>query len=156
VRLVVLALLTIGSLCAAGPLTEVDEAGYSRLVESHRGKVVLVNFWATWCPPCLAELPDLVKLEQRLKSKGFQLVYVSADDPEESAKAKNVLASKGVASPGYLKAAKNDEKFINAIDPKWSGAVPALFLYDRQGRKVKSFIGETPIAELEAAIRKSL
>jgi thiol-disulfide isomerase/thioredoxin len=156
VKLLLLVLLSLGSLCAAGPLTEVDEAGYARLVESHKGKVVLVNFWATWCPPCLAELPDLVKLEQRLKAKGFQLVYVSADDPDENATAHKLLTSKGVASRSYLKAAKNDEKFINAIDAKWSGAVPALFLYDRQGRKVKSFIGETPVAELEAAIRKVL
>jgi len=52
--------------------------------------------------------------------------------------------------------AKDDDKFINSVDPKWSGALPALFLYDRQGKLVKSFIGETELAVIEAAIRKIL
>jgi hypothetical protein len=50
----------------------------------------------------------------------------------------------------------NDDHFINAIDPKWSGALPALFLYNRSGRKVTSFIGETDIGLVEAAIQKLL
>ena len=54
------------------------------------------------------------------------------------------------------KNAKDDDKFINLVDPKWSGALPALFLYDRTGRKVKMFVGETPMKELEAAVSKLL
>ena len=56
----------------------------------------------------------------------------------------------------YIKRARNDEDFINAIDRKWTGALPALFLYDRQGRKAASFIGETEASEIEAALRKLL
>jgi hypothetical protein len=61
-----------------------------------------------------------------------------------------------VPGPAYIKRVGNDEKFIDSVDPKWSGALPALFLYDRQGRKVKSYIGETDMAALEAAVRKLL
>jgi hypothetical protein len=56
----------------------------------------------------------------------------------------------------YLKQADDDDHFINAIDPKWSGALPALFLYDKSGHKVRSFIGETDMAALERAIQKLL
>jgi hypothetical protein len=58
--------------------------------------------------------------------------------------------------PGYVKRPRNDDKFIRFIDGKWSGALPALFLYDRQGNKVASFVGETEMADLEKAIRKIL
>jgi len=62
----------------------------------------------------------------------------------------------GAPGPGYIRRAKADDDFINAIDPKWSGALPALFLFDRQGKQVESFIGETDMRQLETAIEKRL
>jgi len=135
-------------------LIPVNEAAYSKVIAAHKGKVLLVDFWATWCEPCRAEMPQLVKLEQRLRARGFDLVTVSADEPEQEAAAAKVLKDDGVAGPAYLKKAADDDKFIAAIDAKWGGALPALFLYDRTGRKVRSFIGETPVRDLEAAIGK--
>ena len=99
-------------------------------------------------------MPQLVKLEQKLRARGFDLVTVSADEPEQEAAAAKVLKDDGVAGPAYLKKAADDDKFIGAIDAKWGGALPALFLYDRSGKKVRSFIGETPVKDLEAAIEK--
>jgi hypothetical protein len=66
------------------------------------------------------------------------------------------LKKTGVTGPAYIKRAKDDDKFINSVDPKWSGALPALFVYDRQGHKVQSFIGETEMADLEALLAKIL
>jgi thiol-disulfide isomerase/thioredoxin len=137
-------------------LTPVDESGYQRLVNSHKGKVVLYNFWATWCQPCRAEMPELVKLQAKLKSRGFELVTISADDAEQDSAAEKIAKRYGVQAPAYRKQPKNDDQFINSIDPKWSGALPALFLYDRSGRKVRSFIGETDMKVVEAAISKLL
>jgi thiol-disulfide isomerase/thioredoxin len=143
-------------LLAASELIPLNEAGFQKLVGSHQGKVVLYDFWATWCAPCRAELPQLVKLEAKLRSQGVQLVTISADEPEQKAAAEKLIQQFGVQGPLYLKQAGNDERFINAIDPKWSGALPALFLYDKSGRRVRSFIGATDIAAFEAAIRKLL
>ena len=81
---------------------------------------------------------------------------ISADEPEQEADAEKVLRQAGAPSPAYRKQAKKDEEFIDAIDPQWSGALPALFLYDRQGKKVRSFIGETDMPTLAAAIEKLL
>ena len=141
---------------AQAKLTPVDEPGYVKLVAAHKGRVVLVDFWATWCKPCRAEMPELVKLEQRLRAKGFDLVTISADEPDAQANALKVLKEDGVPGTTYWKKASDDDQFNNAIDPKWGGALPAVFLYDRAGKKVKSFIGETSVKDLEAAIVKLL
>ncbi len=137
-------------------LTPVDEPGFQKLLRAHRGKVVLYDFWATWCEPCRAELPQLVRLQAKLKARGFELVTISADEPEQASDAEKLLKKSGAPLPAFRKQALHDDQFINAIDAKWSGALPALFLYDRSGHKVASFIGETEIGVIESAIQKLL
>lgn len=153
-----LLLFTVAALAAsaADRLQAVDEAGYSKLLAANKGKVVLVDFWATWCKPCRAELPQLVKLEGRLRARGLKLITVSADEPEKEAEAQKFASQLGVPAPAYIRKAKDDEKFIDSVDKKWSGALPALFLYDKAGRRVQSFIGESPMKDIEAAITKLL
>ena len=151
-----LTLLFLTPLLAQDKLVPLDEAGVQKLIASNKGKVVLVNFWATWCEPCRAEVPQLVTMEGRLRAKGLKLLVISADEPESEAEARKFIASKKVPGPTYLKSAKNDDHFINAFDPKWSGAVPALFLYDRTGKRIRSFIGEADLAVVESEIRKLL
>ncbi len=84
------------------------------------------------------------------------MVTISADDQEHKAAAEKFIQMFRVDGPAYLKQADDDDHFINAIDPKWSGALPALFLYDKAGHKVRSFIGETDMAAIERAIHKLL
>ena len=142
--------------CAQQNLSRVDESGYRALLKSSSGRVLVVDFWATWCAPCRQEMPLLAKLDARLRDKGFRLITISADDPEQAQAAAEFLKKSGISGPAYLRDAQDDDKFINSVDPRWSGALPALFLYDRQGKLVKSFIGETEMAAIEAAIRKIL
>jgi thiol-disulfide isomerase/thioredoxin len=144
------------SVCAQQKLSPLDETGYRALMKSNAGKVTLVDFWATWCAPCRQEIPLLAKLDARLHEKGFRLVTISADEPEQEPAAVEFLKKSGISGPAYLKRANDDDKFISSVEPKWSGALPALFLYDRQGKLVQSFTGETGMAAIEAAIRKIL
>jgi len=148
-----LLLVPILGICA---LPTLDETAFQKLVETHKGKVVIYDFWATWCEPCRAELPQLTRLEAKLRSQGFELITISADEPEQAADAEKVLKQFAVRGLVFRKQAKDDDQFINSIDAKWSGALPALFLYDKTGRKVRSFIGETDMSTVEAAIRKLL
>lgn len=137
-------------------LVPIDESGFQKLVSAHRGKVVLYDFWATWCEPCRVELPQLIRLQTKLKARGFELVTISADEPEQQVEAEKVLKKIQSPRPAYRKQARKDDDFINAIDPQWSGALPAMFLYDRTGHKVAAFIGETESVVIESAIRKLL
>ncbi|MBL8211023.1 MAG: TlpA family protein disulfide reductase [Bryobacterales bacterium] len=152
----VVACLLLGALLALpANLAPVDPPAYQKMVAAQKGKVVLVNFWATYCIPCRKEMPALVQLAEKYRAKGFVFVTVSADEPEDAAKAGNFLDAVKVPGPHYLR--KGDEEaFINALDPKWSGALPASFLYDRAGKKVKAYYGEVGLKELEAALVKLL
>lgn len=137
-------------------LKPLDEAGFPKMVAGFRGKVLLVNFWATYCVPCRKEMPELVALQGRLAAKGFQLVTVTADELEQEPQAKAFLDKTKVPAPAYIKRAKDDDKFITSVDQKWSGALPLSILYDRQGNRVKLWNGEVPMKELEAAVAKLL
>ncbi len=146
------------AICAGArpKLQPVDEAGFREILAAQRGKVVLFDFWATWCEPCREEMPVLADVARQLRGRGFVLVTISADEPEQEAAAADFLGRQGISPPCYIKRARNDEDFINFIDRKWSGALPALFLYGRDGKRAASFIGETDRQEIEAAIRKLL
>lgn len=137
-------------------LTPLDEAKYKAVLAANSGKTVLVNFWATWCSPCRAEMPFLAALQDKLRPRGFVLVTVSADEPEQEGDAAAFLTRSGVGGPAYIKRAKDDDRFIRFVDPKWSGALPVSILYDRRGRKAASFVGEVEPAKIEAAVRKLL
>lgn len=152
----VLAGALAGSLPAQAPLRPLDERGYLQLIASHKGSVVIVDFWATWCGPCREEMPLLVELARKYSGQGLRLVTVSCDEPEERPKAAQFVADFKVPGPAYIKQVTDDERFINSVDGKWSGALPALFLYDRVGRPARSFIGETEMSVLEQAVRKLL
>jgi thiol-disulfide isomerase/thioredoxin len=147
----------LASTAAAQPkLAPVNEAGYRQLIAAHKGRVVLINFWATWCKPCRAEMPDLVKLAERLQAKGLDMVSISADDAEQEPEARKYMAATKVPGPLFIKNAADDDKFHASIDAKWMGELPALILYDRTGKKVQAFLGEKPVKDLEAAIVKLL
>ncbi len=151
-----LAILLLFAASASTSLTPIDEAGFQKLVQSNKGKVVLYDFWATYCAPCRVETPELLKLEKKLHANGFVLVTISADEPESDARAAKMAGELGITKPAYRKEAKKDEDFINSIDPKWEGALPAMFLYDKNGRRVRSFIGATDTATVEKAIQGTM
>jgi len=160
--LVILARFALAVACLAavscggdpGILARVDEGAYSRLLSENRRQVVYVDFWATWCDPCRAEMPGLVQLAAKYSTQGLKLITISADEPEQEAAVRQFVAQQKISS--YIKRAENNERFINAIDPQWSGALPAGFLYGRDGRKLRSFIGEVEPAALEAAVKSAL
>jgi thiol-disulfide isomerase/thioredoxin len=153
-RLAATLLCAAAAWAAAPGLAPMDEAAFTRTLAANRGKIVLFDFWATWCEPCRAELPQLVRLQEKYRGRGLVLLTVSADEPESEAAALEFLAKTGVRPPAYIKRVANDEDFINSIDAKWSGALPALFLYGRDGARAASFFGETDTADVEKAIER--
>jgi len=118
-------------------------------------RAVLVNVWATWCPPCRAEFPDLVRVARELRGDGLRMVLVSADFDETLPQARAFLAENGVDFPSYHKTG-DDMMFINTLDSLWSGALPATFLFDGAGRRVRFWEGRQSYETLSRAVRDVL
>ncbi|HEY3740674.1 MAG TPA: TlpA disulfide reductase family protein, partial [Bryobacteraceae bacterium] len=108
-----------------------DLHGKSWTLKDLPGKVVLVNFWATWCPPCRKEMPDLDALYRRFKKKGLVILSISS---EEEATVRKFLADKNYTYPILLDPGEkaNKEFVIEGI--------PKSFLYDREGKLVAQAI----------------
>jgi thiol-disulfide isomerase/thioredoxin len=124
---------------------------------STKGKVVLYNFWATWCKPCVVEFPELVKLYKNYKDKNFVLVFVSMDMPEEiNVKVKQFLEKNGVDFVTYYNDFKNPDEIIDFYDKKWEGAIPSTYIYDKDGKLSTKFIGNRDYEFFEKEISKLL
>lgn len=133
-----------------------DESGYSRFVASAKGKVLVVNFWATWCAPCRKEMPELVALVAKYRAKGLEFATVAIDEESDRKAVAEFLDKAKVPPPTFIKNFRNDEKFISLVDSRWSGGLPFTVVYDRTGRKAHVFPGEVNLKELEAALQKLL
>jgi thiol-disulfide isomerase/thioredoxin len=137
-------------------VVDLDEAGWGKLRAQERGRVLLVNFWATWCDPCREEFPGLVRLYNTYHSHGLSVVAISMDEPESVPAIEQFLKSQGANFGSYRQHFKDFEALVNSINPRWGGGIPATFLYDRQGRLVASWEGATTFEEFEGAVKPLL
>jgi thiol-disulfide isomerase/thioredoxin len=143
-------------------LSVVDRAGLDALIEKQRGRVVLVDFWATWCGPCVEQLPHTIELARQLSERGLTVVTVSLDDPSESMRVSAFLRSQGAAvATNLVSQFGASPQSIEAFDIS-GGAVPHYKLYDRSGQLRHSY-GVDPSAaqqytqqEINAAIEQLL
>ena len=119
-------------------------------VRDRGAPATIVNVWATWCGPCREEFPDLVKFQRDWRERGVEVMYVSADFDDQLEAVEKFLDSHGVDGPTYLKN-ETDMKFIDGLDRRWSGALPATFVYDRTGKLVRYWEGRADYARFVAA-----
>jgi thiol-disulfide isomerase/thioredoxin len=117
---------------AGGVLAEVRKPGAA---------AVLVNVWASWCSPCREEFPDLLHVARELAPEGLRIILVSVDFPGAESETQKFLTSQGVDFPTFVRTGK-DEAFVNDLESQWSGAIPATFLYDGNGKLVRFWEGK--------------
>jgi len=104
------------------------------LVESNRGKIVIVNFWATWCPPCLAEFPDIVKVYEDFRSAGLEVFAVSMNEADEIEDIEAFLQSFDPPFPVYRAASVNEAFYAGVVEP-WFGEMPITLIFDAAGNQ---------------------
>ncbi len=128
-----------------------DLAGKPRNIAEWDGRVVLVNFWASWCPPCRKEMPGFNEVHARLQGAGFTIVGVAIDDAEA---ARSFVDEIGVNYPvlhGQLEASQVSAQYGNRM-----GALPFSVLIDREGKMRLFHAGELRADVLEAEVKKLL
>jgi thiol-disulfide isomerase/thioredoxin len=123
-------------------------AGKQLTLEASRGKVVLLNFWATWCGPCRAEIPELIALQNRYKDR-LQIIGLVVDDDDEQA-IRSVIASEGINYPVAL--ADSDTRFAYG----GIAALPTVFVINTEGRVVQKHVGLFDPALYETEVRALL
>jgi len=117
-------------------------------LSSYRGKVVLLDFWATWCVPCREETPHFVELQQKYAERGLQIVGVSMDDSPDPVRP--FYQQFHINYPVVMGTAKTGEDYGGVL------GLPIVFLIDRDGRIVSKHIGATDPAVFEKEITQLL
>ena len=133
-------------------LKPIDESGIKVLVGNDSKKLRLINVWATWCGPCIEELPEFVAIHRMYRGRGFELVTISADSPEEQAKALEVLKKKQVAAANYLFNGSDKYRLMEAVDKESSGPVPYTVLIAPGGKVLYRKSGECEPPAIKKAI----
>ncbi len=136
----------------APAFTVLDLEGTEVEFESFRGKVVLLDFWATWCPPCVKDLPDLTRLHERYQEDGLVVLSVSIDEGDDAAaKVEAMVEERRAKHPVFLDATEASA---------WSSyrvkVVPTQYLIDAQGQIVGQWSGKIDLAVVEAEIVRLL
>lgn len=118
-------------------------------LEKLRGHVVIVNFWATWCGPCVAEFPELIGLAKKYASQGVRLLTVSLDQSSAKKQVIAFLERHDAPSPAFLASTNDALQFLKPYDPKMDGAIPRTYVFDRRGRLRYRVVGEIDAQKLD-------
>ena len=138
--------LTIGS--PFPDFNETDIAGKPVSVANHKGKIVLVDFWATWCGPCVAELPNVLKAYEKHHGKGFEIIGISLDS--DKGKLTDFIKAKNMTWQQFF----DGQGWKNKLAQKYNvNSIPATYLVNKEGKLIgKNLRGEA----LEKAVAKAL
>jgi thiol-disulfide isomerase/thioredoxin len=133
-------------------LAPLDEAGLARLAKNETDKLLVVNLWATWCGPCVAELPELATMHRMYRKRNFQMVTISLDEPDQKAAALKVLNEHHLSGVNYISTIESKDKLGELLDKEWPGPVPYTLLIAPGGRVLYRKSGEIDPLEVKRAI----
>lgn len=115
-----------------------SQDGKEQKLSDYKGKVILLNFWATWCPPCRKELPDLSQLSTDLKGKDFVMIGVSVDDNQQVLD--NFLKSNNLSYTNVFEPTQLVGKYMEAAGQN-QNVVPQTYIIDKNGKVVEAIMG---------------
>ena len=150
------ALLLEAAPATAEPVKHLKPEDYrSRIVAGRKGRVLLVNFWATWCEPCREEMPSLVAAAKKFPAKDLAVVLVSLDSQKTGpVQVPKFLKEKKIPFVSWLAKARDPQDFIDTVDPTWDGSLPYTLVYGRDGKIVSRLSGLQTESSFTEAIRK--
>jgi len=141
----------------AGSVTALTARELRTLLDEQAGRVVLLNFWATWCRPCLEEIPALQTLAERHADAGLVLVPVSLDEPDTAPGVVPPFLERWF--PGFrtwLSVEAEMDTIVSVVDRAWNEVLPTSYVIGRDGNVIARLQGGKSLAEFEAAITRAL
>lgn len=115
-------------------LETIDDAGIAALLKNDTKNVRLINVWATWCGPCVTEMPEFVDMNRMYRRRDFEFITLSADKPDKKERAHDMLKKMQASAKNYIYNSADQYKLIEAIDPQWQGALPYTLLIAPGGK----------------------
>ncbi len=132
-----------------------DLDGNTFKLEDKKGKVVLVDLWATWCPPCVAAMPELIELQDKYKDKNFEIIGLDTDEEETPEKIKAFAQTKKL---NYQLGYADDKMMSEFIKVTRLQAIPQSILINREGQMVGIFPGggSRVMAQIKETVEKTV
>ncbi|HEQ60146.1 MAG TPA: redoxin domain-containing protein, partial [Firmicutes bacterium] len=134
----------------------IEAVRIGRLVEklkASRGHITVLNVWATWCKPCLEEMPELVRFFREYRSKGVRFLSVSADHPDTlDDRVRPYVEQQSIPFAVFVVGGESPDELVQAIDPRWQGSLPATFVFDASGARRQAWYEPIQYADLSGAV----
>jgi thiol-disulfide isomerase/thioredoxin len=135
----------------------VTAAQLRQVLEKKHGNVVVLNLWATWCAPCIKEIPDLMRLEQDLGPRGVRLVGVAMDEPRELATRVEPFRLKFFPQFfTYARAETEMDAQVSFLDPAWNEILPTTYFIGRDGKVLRRVQGIKTYEQFRAMLEEIL
>jgi len=143
---------------AAEPVSvePISVAAMKALRKNDSGKLRLVNFWATWCGPCITEFPELVTINRMYRHRAFEMITLAANYPDEQKQVLDFLKKQQASTKNFIFGEPNKYNLMDAFDAKWNGGLPYTVLISPTGEVLYREQGEIDALALKRAIVKSL
>lgn len=152
-RFILLTLLIFSGLLAKGQDIEVIKIEQlEALLGNTDGKDRVINFWATWCKPCIVEMPHFEKIQAKYKERNVEVILVSLDFVENIDRVKKFVERKGIRSKVLLLDEIDYNSWIDKVDESWSGAIPATIIVNAHAAKSSFYEKEFKAGELEKTV----
>ncbi len=133
-------------------IEKLSPAGLADLLKNKTDELLLVNFWATWCGPCIIEYPEFVTIQRMYGERDFQFVSVSMDTPDQADKALKFLKGKASALPNYIMNTEDKYEVIKVVGSDWDGSLPITLLIEPGGKVAYRVPGTIDALALKKAI----
>lgn len=133
-------------------LETIDATGAKQLAANDSQNLRLINVWATWCGPCEAEIPEFVEMQRMYRHRGFEVVTISMDEPNDKARALKFLQEHHVSGTNFLYTSTDRDALISSLDAKWEGPLPHTMLVAPSGQVIYRHTGSIDPIEVKKYI----
>jgi thiol-disulfide isomerase/thioredoxin len=142
------------SLCAQ-KVGIIDYNSFEKILEAPSDSAKIINFWATWCDPCVKELPYFVNEQSQWHGQPVKFIFVSLDFPSQVEKVKQKALS--LKLPGSIfQLEEKGSEWIDKLDKNWSGAIPYTILILPNGKRIEQYDAFNSLSQLDSLLTKNL